>query len=171
MTHQIVPCTPSDFDRILEIINRSAKAYSGVIPDECFHEPYMPAKELKSEIAAGIGFSGCRDGDRLIGVMGSQDVADVTLIRHAYVDPEAQRAGIGAALLNHLRSRTDKPILIGTWKAATWAVAFYCKHGFALVEESAIRPLLKRYWVVPEAQIVNSCVLIEIQYLNRFGGA
>lgn len=171
MTHQIVPCTPSDFDRILEVINRAAQAYRGVIPDECFHEPYMPAEELNREIAAGIEFLVCRDGDQLVGVMGLQGVADVTLIRHAYIDPEQQRSGIGAALLNHLRSQTDKPILIGTWKAATWAIEFYRKNGFALVKESAIRPLLQRYWTVPEEQIVNSCVLVEIRHLKRFASS
>ena len=170
MTQQIVPCTPSDFDRVLEIINKAAEAYRGVIPDDCFHVPYMPPGELKNEIAAGVKFSICHDADRLVGVMGVQDVVDVTLIRHAYIDPEVQRSGIGAALLDQLKSQTDKPILIGTWKAANWAISFYRKNGFALVNENAIRSLLKRYWTVPEPQIVNSCVLVEDRYLNRFGG-
>lgn len=170
MTDQIDACGPADFERILTIINDAAEAYRGVIPEDCFHDPYMGAAELRSEIAAGIAFSGCRDGERLAGVMGIQDVDDVTLIRHAYVDPAAQRGGIGARLLEHLREQTDKPILIGTWKAATWAIGFYEKHGFALVGDGAIRPLLKRYWTVPEAQIVNSCVLVEGRYLSSFGG-
>ena len=169
MTHQIVRCTPSDFDRILQIINVAAEAYRGVIPDECFHDPYMPASELSSEIAAGIAFSGCHDGAELVGVMGIQEVKDVTLIRHAYVDPRAQRCGVGAGLLEHLRSQTNKPILIGTWKAATWAIGFYCKNAFTLVGDDAIRPLLQRYWAVPEAQIVNSCVLVETEHATLFG--
>ena len=135
MTHQITPCAPADFDRILEIINLAAEAYRGAIPDECFHEPYMPADELTSEIKAGIKFSGCTDNNALVGVMGIQNVDDVTLIRHAYVDPDAQRSGVGAALLNHLRNETEKPILIGTWKAATWAITFYRTNGFTLVDE------------------------------------
>ncbi|MGI9411202.1 MAG: GNAT family N-acetyltransferase, partial [Hyphomicrobiaceae bacterium] len=106
MTHQIAACTSSDFSRILEIINLAAEAYRGVIPDECFHDPYMPAAELSREIAAGIDFSGCFDANRLTGVMGIQNVQDVTLIRHAYVDPGAQRSGTGAALLEHLRGQT-----------------------------------------------------------------
>lgn len=170
MTDQIVACGPADFERILAIINDAAEAYRGVIPDDCFHAPYMAAAELRSEIAAGIAFSGCRDGARLVGVMGIQDVGDVTLIRHAYVDRTAQRGGIGARLLDHLRGQSDRPILIGTWKAATWAIDFYRKHGFALVDEDAIRPLLQRYWTVPEAQIVNSCVLVEERHLSSFGG-
>ena len=169
MTHQIARCTSSEFDRILQIINQAAEAYRGVIPDECFHEPYMPDSELSSEIAAGIDFFGCYDDARLVGVMGIQDVKDVTLIRHAYVEPSAQRAGVGAQLLGHLRSQTDKPILIGTWKAATWAIAFYCKNAFVVVDGDAIRPLLKRYWTVPEAQIINSCVLVEAEHAGRFG--
>jgi GNAT superfamily N-acetyltransferase len=158
---EIAACSASDFDRMLEIVNAAAEAYRGVIPDECFHDPYMPAAELSDEIAAGIEFSGCWQAGRLVGIMGIQNVADVTLIRHAYVDPTAQRAGIGAALLGHLQNKTDKPILIGTWKAAAWAIAFYEKHGFQRVGEDDIRPLLKRYWSVPDAQIANSCVLVE----------
>lgn len=168
MTHKITSCTPADFARILQIINLAAEAYRGVIPDECFHDPYMPTNELKSEIVAGISFSGYWDGDQLMGVMGIQDVQDVTLIRHAYVDPRAQRSGVGAALLNHLRDQTDKPILIGTWKAAVWAIGFYCQNGFTLVKDESIRPFLKRYWNVPEAQIVNSCVLVEAIHSDRF---
>ena len=168
MAHSITSCTSADFDRILAIINRAAEAYRGVIPDECFHDPYMSPTELTSEIAAGIDFSGCRDGEQLIGVMGIQDVDDVTLIRHAYVDPSAQRSGAGAALLDYLRGQTDKPILIGTWKAAAWAIAFYRQNGFALVAHGSIRPLLKRYWSVPETQIVNSCVLVEARHLDHF---
>ncbi len=168
MTHKIQSCTPTDFARILEIINLAAEAYRGVIPDECFHDPYMPANELTSEIAAGISFSGCWNGDQLVGVMGIQDVEDVTLIRHAYVDPKAQRSGVGAALLSHLRDQTGRPILIGTWKAAVWATGFYCQNGFTLVKDELIKPLLKRYWTVPEAQIVNSCVLVESTHSDRF---
>ncbi len=167
MTHQIEPCTPTDFDRILDIINLASEAYRGVIPDACFHDPYMSGSELKREIAAGIRFSGYRENGRLIGVMGIQDVADVTLIRHAYVDPAAQRSGIGAKLLRHLKRQTDRSILIGTWKAATWAITFYRKHGFELVGDERIRPLLKGYWTVPEAQIINSCVLIDVRKPDR----
>ncbi len=168
MTITIRPCQPSDFDRILEIINAASGAYRGVIPDDCFHDPYMSRDELKREIAAGIDFSCCDEGGKLLGVMGIQDVGDVTLIRHAYVDPGAQRSGVGAKLLAHLKTTTDRPILIGTWRAATWAIAFYCKHGFTLVDEGSIRPLLKKYWTVPEAQIINSCVLVETTCLDQF---
>lgn len=171
MTYKIVRCTPSEFDRVLEIINLAAQAYRGAIPDECFHQPYMGASELSSEIAAGIDFFGCHDGVELVGVMGIQAVKDVTLIRHAYVDPRAQRKGVGATLLEHLRSQTDKPILIGTWKAASWAIAFYCKHAFTPVDDDAIRPLLQHYWTVPEAQIANSCVLVESEHATHFSAA
>lgn len=164
MTHKIVSCMQSDSDRILAIINDAAEAYRGVIPDACFHQPYMSAQELQSELAAGINFSGCVGDNQLFAVMGIQDVRDVTLIRHAYVDPKSQRTGAGAALLDHLKSQTKKPILIGTWKAATWAIAFYRKHGFTLAGDDEIRPLLKRYWTVPETQIVNSCVLVDERY-------
>lgn len=168
MSHAIRPCQPSDFGRILEIINTAAEAYRGVIPDDCFHDPYMSEDELQSEIEAGIDFSGCDDGEQLLGVMGIQNVAGVTLIRHAYVDPGAQRSGVGAELLLHLKAKADRPVLIGTWRAATWAIAFYRKHGFSSVSDASIRPLLKKYWTVPEEQIINSCVLVETKYLDQF---
>lgn len=167
MTYPIEPCTPSDFDRVLDIINLASEAYRGVIPDACFHEPYMSESELRREIAAGIRFSGYLENGRLVGVMGIQDVADVTLIRHAYVDPAAQRGGVGAKLLSHLKRQTDRSILIGTWLAATWAITFYRKHGFELVDRERIRPLLKQYWTISEAQIVNSCVLIDTRKPDR----
>lgn len=168
MTHQIIACTSSDFDRIVDIINLAAEAYRGVIPDESFHDPYMAEQELRNEIAAGVEFSGYIKGEQMIGVMGIQNVADVTLIRHAYVHPDAQRLDVGARLLHYLRQQSDKPILIGTWKAATWATDFYQKHGFEFANVDSIWPLLKRYWTVPESQIQNSCVLIESQYRSRF---
>jgi GNAT superfamily N-acetyltransferase len=167
----ITTCAPSDVERIREIINLAAEAYRGVIPAACFHEPYMGAGELDDEIAAGVRFSGWREDGRLVGVMGIQDVDDVTLIRHAYVEPAWQRAGIGAALLDHLRRQTGRAILIGTWKAATWAIGFYEKHGFERASEAAIRPLLQRYWTVPEAQVENSCVLVEARFSDRFNAA
>src|SRR5260221_9554702 len=85
------------------IINSAAEAYRGVIPADCWHEPYMPMKELENEIAAGIAFWGYEKDGTLVGVMGVQAVRDVDLIRHAYVVPAQQHQGIGTALLAHLR--------------------------------------------------------------------
>jgi len=121
----------------------------------------MPAAELQSEIDRGVRFHGCRLDGALVGVMGVQDVQDVTLIRHAYVRTALRSHGIGTALLAHLRQLTDRPILIGTWKAATWAIAFYRRHGFTLVGDAEYRPLLQRYWTVPDRQIEESVVLAD----------
>jgi len=95
--------------------------------------------------------------------MGVQDVADVTLIRHAYVRTAKRRRGIGAKLLSHLRALAEKPILIGTWKAATWAIHFYEKHGFRVVPEEEKTRLLRKYWTIPDRQIETSLVLAEVQ--------
>src|SRR3954471_11680631 len=127
-------CAGEDRPAILAIVNAAAEAYRGVIPADRWREPYMPREELDEEIAAGVTFWGYEDDGALLGVMGVQPVRDVDLIRHAYVAPRAQRRGIGGALLEHLlRSRT-RPILIGTWAAAQWAVDFYRRHGFELVD-------------------------------------
>lgn len=154
-------CGEADFDAILAVIDDGAEAYRGVIPADCWHEPYMPAAELEREIAAGVVFWGIDEGGRLAAVMGLQEVEDVALIRHAYVRRAAQRRGLGSALLNELRARSDRPLLVGTWAAAEWAVRFYARHGFEAVPASETADLLRRYWVVPERQIETSVVLAD----------
>jgi len=165
-------CTADDFDRILAIINDAARAYRGVIPDDRWKDPYMPAGELAEEIAAGIDFDGYEiEGAGLVGVMGIQPVEDVTLIRHAYVATAYRRSGIGSALLEGLLARQDRPVLIGTWAAAGWAIAFYRRYGFETVPEPEKTRLLQRYWTVPERQIETSVVLADSRWRSRAYGA
>ena len=155
----IRPCRDDERAAILAVVNAAAEAYRGVIPADRWHEPYMPAPELDAEIAAGVAFSGYEDGGALVGVMGVQPVGDVALIRHAYVMPERQREGIGAALLAHLLRSTSRPLLVGTWAAADWAIRFYRGHGFELVSSERKAALLRTYWTIPERQIETSVVL------------
>jgi len=115
-------CGDADVPAMLAIINDAAEAYRGIIPADRWHEPYMPEDELRAEIAAGVVFWGVEAGGRLVGVMGLQDVRDVMLIRHAYVATAARNSGIGSRLLHHLVAQTDRPILVGTWADATWAI-------------------------------------------------
>ena len=156
-------CTNADFSAILEIVNDAAQAYRGAIPADRWKEPYMPEEELRHEIADGVVFWGCEENGELVGVMGIQDVADVTLIRHAYVRTAHRRRGLGAKLLSHLHKRAEKPMLIGTWKSATWAIHFYEKHGFRVVPEEEKNRLLRKYWTIPDRQIETSLVLAEVQ--------
>jgi GNAT superfamily N-acetyltransferase len=158
----IRPCVDADFDVMYAIINAAATAYAGVIPGDRYHVPYMPADELREEIAAGVRFWGWYDSDGLSGVMGIQDVDDVTLIRHAYVRPDRQGRGIGSRLLAHLTSLPHQPLLVGTWADATWAVRFYERHGFRLVSQEEKDRLLRRYWSIPERQVDTSVVLLLI---------
>jgi GNAT superfamily N-acetyltransferase len=155
----IAPCIAADMPAIFGIINDAAQAYKGVIPADRWHEPYMSMDELQSEIARGVRFYGYRDGSELIGVMGIQDVKDVTLIRHAYVRTRSRNGGIGRALLEHLNRLADRPVMLGTWKAATWAIAFYEKNGFYVVSEDDKNRLLRTYWTIPERQVEESVVL------------
>jgi len=157
--HAIRPCVAADFDAMYAIINAAATAYAGVIPGDRYHEPYMPADELRDEIAAGVRFWGWHDPEGLLGVMGIQDVEDVTLIRHAYVRPDRQGTGIGSRLLAHLMGLPHKPLLVGTWADAAWAVRFYRHHGFRLVSQEEKDRLLRRYWSIPERQVATSVVL------------
>lgn len=159
----------ADFDAMLAVINAAAEAYRGVIPSDLWREPYMPAQELETAIADGIEFWGAIDAGRLIGVMGIQDKGDVTLIRHAYVAPAGQRAGVGTALLRHALGLTRKPVLIGTWAAASWAIAFYRRNGFTQVAERDAHVLLRRYWSVPARQVATSVVLADARWVE--GGA
>lgn len=154
-------CGPADQATLLEVINDGAAAYRGKIPADCWKEPYMPAAELEEELAAGVVFWAWEEGGQVLAVMGLQDVKDVTLIRHAYTMTDHQGRGLGSALLEHLRARTARPVLIGTWKAASWAIRFYERHGFRLVSEAEKRLLLQRYWTVPERQIQESVVLAD----------
>ena len=146
----IRPCHDDERASILAIINAAAEAYRGVIPPDRWLDPYMPADELEGEIAAGVVFWGHEADGILVGVMGLQPVRDVDLIRHAYVLPGTQRRGIGGALLAHLRRMSTRPMLVGTWAAAEWAIRFYERHGFALVSPARKTQLLKSYWSIPD---------------------
>ena len=156
---RIRPCRDDERAAILAIVNAAAEAYRGVIPADRWHEPYMSASELEREIAAGVEFWGCEADGELVGIMGIQSVGDVDLIRHAYVSPGSQRSGIGSALLEHLTSSAERPMLVGTWAAADWAIRFYHGHGFQPVSRERSSELLKAYWTIPDRQIETSVVL------------
>ncbi|MET0532887.1 MAG: GNAT family N-acetyltransferase, partial [Steroidobacter sp.] len=155
----IRPCHDGEFDTLLAIINAAASKYRGVIPDDCWHEPYMSSQHLRDEIADGVQFIAAEIDGSLAGVMGIQPVRNVELIRHAYVRPEFQGRGLGGALIAHLKSQSHRQILVGTWRAATWAIRFYETHQFQLVPESVKAELLKTYWTIPARQIDTSVVL------------
>jgi len=152
-------CRESDFSALLEIINGAAQVYKGIIPNDRWNEPYLPAEELRTEIEDGVVFWGSEIDGQLLGVMGIQDKGDVTLIRHAYVRKRDQKLGIGTNLLHYLEGLTDKPILIGTWKAALWAISFYKKNGYTPVSEEEKNRLLRKYWSIPERQVETSIIL------------
>ena len=155
----IRPCREDEHAAILAIVNAAAEAYRGVIPDDRWREPYMPAAELDAEIAAGVAFWGYEADGELAGIMGIQPVRDVELIRHAYVSPGVQGRGIGSALLEHLAARSTRPMLVGTWAAAEWAIRFYRRHGFEPVSAERAAALLREYWSIPARQIETSVVL------------
>ena len=152
-------CTDEDLPALYAIINDAAQAYKGVIPEDRWHEPYMPMQELNQEIRDGIQFWGYESEGELIGVMGIQDKGDVALIRHAYVKTSRRGRGIGSRLLRHLEQMTGKPILIGTWAAATWAIRFYEKKGYRILSRTDTERLLRQYWSIPDRQIATSVVL------------
>jgi N-acetylglutamate synthase-like GNAT family acetyltransferase len=158
-----------DFEALYEIINDAAQAYKGIIPADRWHEPYMAKEELRREIQQGVKFWGYEEKGELLGIMGLQNVQDVTLIRHAYVRTGRRRSGIGGKLLRFLLGQTTKPVLIGTWAAASWAVVFYEKHGFTRVTEGEKSFLLKKYWTIPERQIETSVVLADARWISSRG--
>ena len=158
-------CTKHDLEDILSVVNDGARAYKGVIPDDRWHDPYMPHDALESEIAAGVKFWCFEGDDRLLGVMGLQPVEDVVLIRHAYVRSAMHRRGIGGRLLQHIRAFSDGPMLVGTWAAADWAIGFYRNHGFELMPNKDAKALLRHYWDIPDRQIETSVVLADQAWL------
>jgi N-acetylglutamate synthase-like GNAT family acetyltransferase len=160
-------CTEGDFDTIYTIINDAAMAYKGVIPADRWHEPYLSKEELRREIDAGVIFWGYTENGELVGVMGIQNVQDVTLFRHAYVRTAMRNRGIGEKLLSFLYGQTSRPVLIGTWAVADWAIRFYENHGFRLVSADEKNRLLRKYWSIPERQTEMSAVLADQKWWKR----
>lgn len=156
----------TDLQAILAIINDAAQAYREVIPVDRWHEPYMPLDELEREIANGVAFWVAEEDGRVLGVMGMQDKGAVALVRHAYVTPGIQRKGVGTTLLRHVEGLTAKPMLIGTWAAASWAIDFYRRNGFAVVPAEEKERLLRMFWSIPERQIETSVVLADGRWIQ-----
>lgn len=159
-------CQDTDFDAVWGIINHAAAKYKGVIPPDCWKVPYMSEAELNHEIEDGVVFWGYQTKDELVGVMGIQAVQDVTLIRHAYVRASEQGKGIGGKLLSFLCGQTSRPVLIGTWADAVWAIRFYEKRGFALVPPQDKDWLLQKYWSIPLRQAEVSVVLADAAWFD-----
>ena len=155
----------ADHETILAIVNDAARAYRGVIPADRWHDPYMPADELAREIAAGVAFWLAEEDGRVLGVMGIQDKGDVALVRHAYVASNLQKKGVGTTLLRHVEGLTSKPILIGTWASASWAIDFYRRNGYTVVSDQDKDRLLQTYWSIPARQVETSVVLADRRWV------
>jgi len=159
-------CTVAESDELLRIINDSARAYSGAIPDDCVREPYMSGDELAGEISDGVEFWCAELDGAVAGIMGIQYLEDVTLIRHAYVRTSLRNRGIGGILIEYLKILTDRPLLVGTWRAAVWAVGFYEKHGFRLLGDDEHAAVLGRYWKINPRQVETSVVLADEKWFG-----
>lgn len=153
-----------DIDAVFAVINEAAQRYRGAIPADRWHEPYMPMAELESEIAHGVQFWIGEEDTNVLGVMGMQDKGDVMLVRHAYVATATQRRGVGTKLLHHVQALAKKPVLIGTWAAATWAIDFYRRNGFRVVSPAEKDRLLAQYWSIPARQVETSVVLADAKW-------
>ena len=153
-------CKQTDTSEILNIINDASLKYKGIIPNDCWKEPYMSEHELLNEFSDRVRMHGYHQNNKLIGVIGVQEVKDVILIRHAYTLSSYQNRGAGSALIEYLlKKNKDSRLLVGTWKDATWAIQFYQKFGFILHTKEETTLLLKKYWKIPTKQIENSVVL------------
>ena len=150
----------SDTSKILRVINDASLRYKGIIPNNCWHEPYMSKQELIDEFNDGVRMFGYNRNNKLIGVIGIQKIKDVILIRHAYILTSYQGEGAGSSLLKYLlKKNKNSRLLVGTWKSAIWAIRFYEKFGFILHTKNQTTQLLKKYWKIPSQQIENSVVL------------
>ena len=150
----------SESSKILYVINDAAIKYKGVIPDNCWHEPYMSEQELVNEFNVELRMYGYHRNNKLIGVIGIQEVKDVILIRHAYTLTSYQGKGTGSELLKYLlKKNQNSRLLVGTLRDATWAIRFYEKFGFILHAKDQSTLLLKKYWKISSNQIKNSIVL------------
>ena len=162
----ITKCKPADFNDIYAIINDAASAYRGIIPEDRWHDPFMPEEELKKQIDEGVEFWCYKESDKILGVMGIQFKGDVTLIRHAYVRTANKNQGIGGKLLKFLESIASTPVLIGTWTDASWAIEFYKRHGYRLLSTDEKNALLRKYWSIPERQVDTSVVLANEKWIS-----
>ena len=150
----------TDTSKILHIINEASLKYKGVIPDNCWNEPYMSEQELIGEFNDGVHMYGYHHNNILIGVIGVQEVKDVILIRHAYTLSSHQGKGVGSALVEYLlKKNKNSRLLVGTWRNATWAIRFYKKFDFILHSKEQSTLLLKKYWNITSKQIENSVIL------------
>ena len=164
MTHTIRACTDDDFEAVRAVINDAAAAYKNTIPPQLYREPWMSEEYLRDELSRGVRFWGAEEEGELAGVMGVQDIEDVTLIRHSYVRTVRRRGGIGSALIEFHKTKSDRPVLVGCLKAMTWAIAFYEKHGFSLVADEERDRLRRRYWNLSAEHVRNSVVLVDAKW-------
>ena len=162
----IRPLIPRDHGEILAVINDAAQAYRGVIPEDRWQDPYFSEGDLSKALSEGVAFFGVEECAQLLGVMGIQESGDLALIRHAYVRTAFRGGGVGSCLLAHLTSTEPRPVLVGTWAAATWAISFYRKHGFKQVSAEEKDHLLKKHWDIPERQVETSVVLADSRWLK-----
>lgn len=160
------PATAHELGEIAAVINDGASAYRGVIPADCWHEPYMSERELRAELAAGVEFTVIPGSAGLNAVMGLQARGEVMLIRHAYVRTRCQGRGLGDTLLRSLAARLERPLLIGTWAAARWAIDFYTRRGFVVLSAEVTEQLLQTYWQIPARQRETSVVLADTNALK-----
>ena len=155
----------TDAHAISSVINAAAEVYRGIIPEDCWHEPYMSVKDLHQELEDGVVFSGITQESTLLAVMGFQARGAVDLIRHAYVSPLHQRTGQGRTLLHWIHRHASAPILVGTWARADWAIRFYENNGYELLNPRDTARLLETFWRVPKRQAEASVVLARGQAL------
>ena len=155
----------TDAHAISSVINAAAEVYRGIIPEDCWHEPYMSVKDLHQELEDGVVFSGITQESTLLAVMGFQARGAVDLIRHAYVSTPRQRTGLGRTLLHWIHRHASAPILVGTWARADWAIRFYENNGYEVLDPRDTARLLETFWRVPKRQAEASVVLARGQAL------
>lgn len=160
----IRPCTDADFEEVRSVINDAAIAYKDTIPSQLYREPWISEEYLRAELQSGVRFWGVEENGRLVGVMGVQDIEDVTLIRHSYVRTILRRTGIGSSLIEFHKAQSDRPVLVGCLKAMTWAILFYQKHGFSLVSDEERDRLRRKYWSLSPEHVRNSVVLVDAKW-------
>ena len=108
--------TKSNCSEILYVVNDAAVRYKNIIPDNCWHEPYMSERELLGEFEDGVQMFCYLHNNKLIGVIGVQEIKDVVMIRHAYTLTAYQGKGTGNALLKYLlNNHQNSRLLVGTW--------------------------------------------------------
>ena len=147
--------TSEDRAAAVEVINTAARWYREFLPPEELHDPEMDEAAWEAE-ARRMTWWGAFVGPTLVGVMGSEPIGEVALLRHAYILPRHQRKGVASALVEFIEERLSgvSRVIVGTYADNYKARGILEKGGYVLSADS--QAVLRTYYDIPEDRLRTS---------------